>query len=77
MNWLLRMVTQSICIHDLLWFFVLALSPGEDEPEEVVEEAKDGQKNEVAKEVKKDPKKDQEVSWYCFVYDSFVNDNSI
>lgn len=64
MNWLLRMVTQSICIHDLLWFFVSALNPGEEEQDEAVEEVKDGQKNEVnVKEPKKDPKKDQEVSF--------------
>ncbi|XP_053398701.1 E3 ubiquitin-protein ligase MYCBP2-like isoform X4 [Mercenaria mercenaria] len=66
MNWLLRMVTQSICIHDLLWFFVSALSPGEEESDEVPEEAKDGQKNEpIVKDQKKDPKKDQEEVPVC------------
>ncbi|XP_066580931.1 E3 ubiquitin-protein ligase MYCBP2 [Prorops nasuta] len=26
-NWLLRSVTQAICLHDLLWWFVTSLSP--------------------------------------------------
>lgn len=26
-NWLLRSVTQPICLHDLLWWFVTALTP--------------------------------------------------
>lgn len=66
LNWLLRMVTQSVCIHDLLWFFVAALSPGEEELEESPEEVKDAQKNEppVVKE-KKEPKKDQEEVPVC------------
>lgn len=27
LNWLLRSVTQPICLHDLLWWFVASLSP--------------------------------------------------
>ncbi|KAG8222416.1 hypothetical protein J437_LFUL004875 [Ladona fulva] len=27
LNWLLRNVTQPVCLHDLLWWFVVALSP--------------------------------------------------
>lgn len=27
LNWLLRSVTQSICLHDLLWWFVSSLTP--------------------------------------------------
>lgn len=38
LNWLLRYVTQPVCLHDLLWWFVTSLTPaeadvdGEDEP---------------------------------------------
>lgn len=37
LNWLLRCVTQPVCLHDLLWWFVTSLTPaesddGEDEP---------------------------------------------
>ncbi|KAL4230611.1 E3 ubiquitin-protein ligase mycbp2 [Mactra antiquata] len=65
MNWLLRMVSQSICIHDLLWFFVSSLSPGEEESEETQEEVKEGQKNEAVVKEKKEPKKDQEELPLC------------
>ncbi|XP_074033015.1 MYC binding protein highwire isoform X2 [Leptinotarsa decemlineata] len=36
LNWLLRSVTQPICLHDLLWWFVTSLTPieMENEPEE-------------------------------------------
>ncbi|KAG5884570.1 hypothetical protein JTB14_006595 [Gonioctena quinquepunctata] len=36
LNWLLRSVTQPICLHDLLWWFVTSLTPIEieNEPEE-------------------------------------------
>lgn len=27
LNWLLRSVTQPVCLHDLLWWFVTSLSP--------------------------------------------------
>lgn len=27
LNWLLRSVTQPICLHDLLWWFVSSLTP--------------------------------------------------
>ena len=27
LNWLLRSVTQPICLHDLLWWFVASLTP--------------------------------------------------
>ena len=26
-NWLLRSVTQATCLHDLMWYFVAALTP--------------------------------------------------
>lgn len=29
LNWLLRSVTQPICLHDLLWWFVTSLTPVE------------------------------------------------
>ena len=62
MNWLLRSVTQAVCLHDLLWWFVSALTPmDEEEEEEEEEEAKDGQKNEANGKEKKEIKKDQEV----------------
>lgn len=66
LNWLLRMVTNAVCIHDLLWFFVSALSPQEEEVEpEGQEEGKDAQKNDVpvvpAVKEKKEQKKEQEV----------------
>lgn len=40
LNWLLRCVTQPVCLHDLLWWFVTSLTPaesddGEDEPKVV------------------------------------------
>ena len=71
MNWLLRMVTHSISIHDLLWFFVSALSPQEDEVEgEGQEEGKDGQKNDVPVPPPppvKEQKKEQEVRVSIFI----------
>lgn len=27
LNWLLRSVTQPVCLHDLLWWFVTSLAP--------------------------------------------------
>lgn len=33
LNWLLRSVTQPICLHDLLWWFVTSLTPIEIEME--------------------------------------------
>ncbi|CAH1132864.1 unnamed protein product [Ceutorhynchus assimilis] len=33
LNWLLRSVTQPICLHDLLWWFVTSLTPVEIEME--------------------------------------------
>lgn len=27
LNWLLRSVTQPVCLHDLLWWFVTSLTP--------------------------------------------------
>lgn len=32
LNWLLRSVTQPVCLHDLLWWFVASLTPSELEP---------------------------------------------
>lgn len=31
MNWLLRSVTQPVCLHDLLWWFVTSLTPAESD----------------------------------------------
>ena len=58
MNWLLRCVTQPICLHDLLWYFVSSLTPssGEDEDQEEEEEDKDKKKDDNK------VKKDQEAS---------------
>lgn len=33
LNWLLRSVTQSICLHDLLWWFITSLTPVEIDTE--------------------------------------------
>ncbi|GAB0089301.1 hypothetical protein DMENIID0001_038200 [Sergentomyia squamirostris] len=34
LNWLMRTVTQTICLHDLMWFFVTSLTPvAEERPE--------------------------------------------
>ncbi|KAJ8916892.1 hypothetical protein NQ315_013360 [Exocentrus adspersus] len=33
LNWLLRSVTQTICLHDLLWWFVTSLTPAEIDSE--------------------------------------------
>ena len=33
LNWLLKSVTQPICLHDLLWWFVTSLTPAEIETE--------------------------------------------
>lgn len=74
LNWLLRMVNHAMCIHDLLWFFVSALAPQEEEIEgDNPDDAKDAQKNEgaVAPAVKdkKEQKKEQEVKTFkCSVY---------
>ncbi|XP_063236464.1 E3 ubiquitin-protein ligase MYCBP2 isoform X2 [Bacillus rossius redtenbacheri] len=38
LNWLLRSVTQPVCLHDLLWWFVAALTPAPPEPEAEGEE---------------------------------------
>ncbi|KAJ8027887.1 E3 ubiquitin-protein ligase MYCBP2 [Holothuria leucospilota] len=65
LNWLLRSVTQPVCIHDLLWHFVGALSPviteKEGEEEEKGKDAKNGKDvKEEVKEVAAEPEKDQE-----------------
>ncbi|XP_062580615.1 E3 ubiquitin-protein ligase MYCBP2-like [Saccostrea cucullata] len=62
LNWLLRSITQTVCLHDLLWFFVSSLMPtgGEEEEQEEEEEDKDKEKK------KKDPpKKDHEDVPLC------------
>ncbi|PIK37591.1 putative E3 ubiquitin-protein ligase MYCBP2 [Apostichopus japonicus] len=60
LNWLLRSATQPICIHDLLWHFVGALSPIAVEKEvEEEEKGKDGKK-EAKEEAPPEPEKDQE-----------------
>ena len=46
-NWLLRNVTQATCLHDLMWYFVAALTPL---PAEMDESAAPPEKKE-----KKDP----------------------
>lgn len=33
LNWLLRSVTQPLCLHDLLWWLVTSLTPSEQENE--------------------------------------------
>ena len=33
LNWLLRSVTQPVCLHDLLWWFVTSLTPVEADVE--------------------------------------------
>lgn len=33
LNWLLRSVTQPVCLHDLLWWFVTSLTPSDMETE--------------------------------------------
>lgn len=33
LNWLLRSVTQPVCLHDLLWWFVTSLTPVEIDTE--------------------------------------------
>lgn len=46
LNWLLRCVTQPVCLHDLLWWFVTSLTPaegdidGEEEVKKVDEQVK-------------------------------------
>lgn len=58
LNWLLRSVTQIVCLHDLMWFFVASLTPPSEEEEEEEEEPEKGKEKEKKK---KEPKKDQEV----------------
>ncbi|KAL7297667.1 hypothetical protein TKK_0009333 [Trichogramma kaykai] len=38
LNWLLRSVTQPICLHDLLWWFVASLTPIPPDPMDVTED---------------------------------------
>lgn len=33
LNWLLKSVTQPLCLHDLLWWFVTSLTPTDTEIE--------------------------------------------
>ena len=58
LNWLLRSITQTVCLHDLLWFFVSSLMPAGGEEEEQEEEEEDKDKEKKKKEA---PKKDHEV----------------
>ena len=55
-------MTQIVCLHDLMWFFVASLTPPGEEEEEEEEEPEKGKEKEK-KEKKKEPKKDQEVSF--------------
>ncbi|XP_011315230.1 E3 ubiquitin-protein ligase MYCBP2 isoform X2 [Fopius arisanus] len=54
-NWLLRSVTQPICLHDLLWWFVASLTPAQ-EPQDTPD---DESKTEIEK------KDDQDMSGIC------------
>lgn len=38
LNWLLRTVTQPICLHDLLWWFTNALTPVISDPLDISED---------------------------------------
>ncbi|CAB0038014.1 unnamed protein product [Trichogramma brassicae] len=38
LNWLLRSVTQPICLHDLLWWFVASLTPIPPDPMDINED---------------------------------------
>lgn len=40
LNWLLRSVTQPVCLHDLLWWFVTSLTPVDVEAEVIDEDNK-------------------------------------
>ncbi|XP_015122961.1 E3 ubiquitin-protein ligase MYCBP2 isoform X2 [Diachasma alloeum] len=53
-NWLLRSVTQPICLHDLLWWFVASLTPAQETPD-----SDDENKTETEK------KDDQDMSGIC------------
>ncbi|XP_046683725.1 E3 ubiquitin-protein ligase MYCBP2 isoform X4 [Homalodisca vitripennis] len=55
LNWLLRSVTQSTCLHDLLWWLVAALSPAIVEPEPPTSGA----------DPKPDKKEDHDVPGIC------------
>ncbi|KAL5012682.1 hypothetical protein ScPMuIL_011233 [Solemya velum] len=60
LNWLLRSTTQSVCLHDLLWFFVSALMPPVDDEEEEDAEGKEKEKEKIVEQ-----KKDQEDTPLC------------
>lgn len=62
LNWLLRSITQTVCLHDLLWFFVSSLMPSGGEEEEQEEEEEDKDKEKKKKEA---PKKDHEDVPLC------------
>lgn len=38
LNWFLKTVTQPICLHDLLWWFVASLTPIPSDSEDIPEE---------------------------------------
>ena len=61
LNWLIRSVTSPVCLHDLMWFFVAAQAPPDEEEEEEEEQKDKNEKNAENKEVKKEVKKDAEV----------------
>ena len=50
-NWLLRSVTQSACLHDLMWFFTACLTQRQ---QEAVDDDEDEEKDGAAKPNKKD-----------------------
>lgn len=58
LNWLLRSVTQTTCLHDLLWWFVAALTTTPVEPEPESKEKDES----VVSEIKPD-KKEEHVSF--------------
>ncbi|XP_069130438.1 LOW QUALITY PROTEIN: E3 ubiquitin-protein ligase MYCBP2-like [Argopecten irradians] len=70
MNWLMRTVSRTVCIHDLLWYLVTSLTPPvgeEEEDEEEEDKDKDKEKEKDKKPPKKEPpnKKDAEEAPLC------------
>lgn len=65
LNWLLRSVTQPICLHDLLWWFIASLTP--TIPPDIPD---------TNDEDNKTDKKDDHVSLYIFYIERFNFFNS-
>ncbi|XP_070552183.1 E3 ubiquitin-protein ligase MYCBP2-like isoform X2 [Ptychodera flava] len=51
LNWLLRNVTQTTCLHDLLWHFVSALMPAATEKDDDTEQKKEKKEQDQEKDV--------------------------